>query len=437
MGRGRNYQKINSLTARVMLNPYYTHDSQPRNNTIKYGIILLVAFTSIKLWSFSAISEGLMNIIEIFVLSILFVIAVYNFNKIQTRRSLFKTNVHFFIWLPFLSAFGALVFHHQSLPVSLLVLRANFYWLLYFLLHLFEIPPKKIINLMIVIGCGWILLTSLQQFTYPRYYFYTKDEENHSILRAGVYRFMVLGQQYGLFVLFYFFYRYMITAKLYNLIYVMMGLCGFYFYGTRQFALAAVVCMCVGILFIRSNARFRIIFLTISMFIVTWLISGVFLKFSIKDALFNQYVEMTNEQLQYGDDIRLRSANFYLYEYWPHWLAKFIGNGQAYGKSVYGAEMDMIRAKYHYYRSDVGIIGAYNQFGLFYVLNILWVNFKGLFNKFYSYENRYLKLFYVNSIFLLALSEYYSNGSGIPFYCFIFYLTDKSFEEQLSQQNDA
>lgn len=409
--------------------------AETKNSGLKFGIIVLTTIISLKLWSFNAIDESIMNIIEIGVLCILLVIFLYNVNKIQRHRTLFKANVYLFIAIPFVSAFGALVFHRQPYMVSVMALRIEFYWLLYFILHVFEIPAKKVVNLILVTGCIWIFLTSAQQFTYPTYYFFTRDEENHSIFRAGVYRFMVLGQQYGLFVLFYFFYRYLNTFKIYNMILVMAGLAGFYYYGTRQFAVAAIVCMLVAILFIKASSRFKILFMMVSAIFIVWVFAGIFMAWSLKDTLLNQYVEMTNEQFQYGDDIRLLSIKFYLFEYWPHWIAKIIGNGQSYGTSPYGMEMDLIRGKYHYYRSDVGIIGAYNAFGIFYVINIIWLNIKGLFNKFYTYEGKYLKLFYINSLFLLILSEYYSNGSGIPFYCFILYLTDKSYEEKNSAQD--
>jgi hypothetical protein len=78
----------------------------------------------------------------------------------------------------------------------------------------------------------------------------------------------------------------------------------------------------------------------------------------------------------------------------------------------------------------VGIIGAYNEFGILYVLNMLWVNIKGLKNKFFTYDTKYLKLLFFYSIILLITSQYYSKSTGIPFYCLVFYLIEKSFAEK-------
>lgn len=395
---------------------------EEKKELTKFGIIALAAIVSIKLWSFDEVSGGKLNVLEIPILLSMIAIVLYGYNKIHGQRLLFKYNVHFFIWIPFLSAYGALLYHHQSLSFSLVVLRTNFYWLLYFVLHIFNIPTKRIINLMIFIGAVWIFLTIIQQFTYPHYYFYSRDDNDKSIYRAGVYRFMVAGHQYGDFVLFYFFYNFLITRKITNLVFVFLGLLGFYFYGTRQFALSAVACMCISAFFVKGMHK-------IYMIILLCIAAGVILQY--RDQLFGQYVEMTSEQLKYGDDIRLLSANFFLTEYWPSKLARLIGNGAPYAFSSYGKEITNINLYLHFYRSDVGIIGAFNQFGILYVLNILWLNVKGLAGKYFSYETQYLRLFFLNALILIFLSEYYSKSTVIPFYCFILYLVDKSMEEKI------
>ncbi len=400
---------------------------EDKRQLAKFSIIALTALASIKLWSFSKIKEGEYNLVGMVILLCLIAIILYGYNKIHSNRLLFKYNVHLFLWIPFLSAYGALLFHHQPISLSVLVLRTNFYWLLYFVLHIFDIPKQKIINLLIFIGLVWVFLTIIQQFTYPRYYFFSRDDNEESIYRAGVYRFMVLGHHYGDFVLFYFFYNFLIKRKFKSLLIILFGLIGFYFFGTRQFALSAVACLCISAFFVKGIHR---------IYMVALLIVATLIIINYRDYLFGQYVELTAEQLKYGDDIRLLSANFFFSEYWPNKLAKIIGNGQAYATSQYGKEMLNINLYFHYYRSDVGIIGAFNQFGILYALNILWLNIKGLTGKYYTYENRYLILFFLNALLLIVLSEYYSNPAVIPFYCFILYLTDKSLEEKkLIEQN--
>jgi hypothetical protein len=164
----------------------------------------------------------------------------------------------------------------------------------------------------------------------------------------------------------------------------------------------------------------------ISMFFV-----GVIL-ISLSSILFAGYIELTQEQVGSAEeDIRELSAEFYLYEYWPHWSATILGNGLPHPESTYGSEMAYLNDPIGFYRSDVGLIGAFNAFGLFYILNILWVNIKGVRKKYYTKETNYLRLFFLHTLLLVVISEYYSYFSTIPFFCITLYLADKAYEEKI------
>ncbi len=307
--------------------------SSVKNTTVTFGFVVLVTLVSINLWSFQAIEHGTFQILEVLVLTALTLVVVTNSRILFNRHLYFKNSVHFFLWIPLLSIFGAYIYHDQQFNLSLLLLRTNFYWLFYFALHAFEISKKQIIQLLIGVGGVWIFLTVVQQFTYPTYYFYSRGEENQSIFRAGVYRYMLSGRQYGLFFLLYFFYKYLTTSKFKNLLLVFCGLIGFYYYGTRQFALGAAACMLVAVLLLRGTAKWKYLLLITVV---------VMLSIPFVDLLFGSYIEMTNQQMEYDDDIRLRSARFFFYEYWPHWGAKILGNGRAHEAVAYGREMDYI-----------------------------------------------------------------------------------------------
>jgi hypothetical protein len=392
------------------------------NEHLKFGFIIFTVLVSINFWSFSLITDEMTKLLEAFVLMCLLLIVLY-YNFILRRRQIFKNNVFFFMLIPLLSAYGALIFHDQSLKLSLIISRVNLFWLFYFVLLIFDIPSERIIKMMILVGLAWASLTIIQQVTYPIYYFYSReDSDSYSIYRGGVYRYMIYGQQYGAFFIFYFFYQYLTKKNSNYLFYVLFGLVGFYCYGTRQFALAALACLFIAIFLVKGKAQ-------LSAVMIILIAAPVLLL--LKDALFAQYIEMTNEQLKYGDDVRQLAAVFFLNEYWPeHWAAKITGNGTPHIYSKYGHEMEIIRLYNHFYRSDVGIIGAYNEFGILYVLNILWVNLKGLKNKFFTNDSKFLKLLFFYSLILLVTSQYYNKSIGIPFYCLVFYLIEKSFEEK-------
>lgn len=386
------------------------------NERLKFGFVVFTILVSLNLWSFQLISENVYNVLEALVILIILVIVLQH-HLILRRDLIFKNSVFLFILIPIVSAFGAYIFHDQSFSLTLLISRLHLLWLFYFVLHYFNFSKEKIIKLIVIVGIVWAAITIIQQFTYPVYYFFSQAEN-----RVGIYRFMVNGQQYGAFFLFYFFYQYLIKKKTNYLLFVLIGLVSFYYYGTRQFAIAAMVCMLLAVFMVRGRAQLNAILV---------LLIVVPILYIYKDVLFTQYIELTTDQIKYGDDIRQLSAKFWLNEYWPnHWIAKITGNGSQHKLSSYGQELELIRIYQGFYRSDVGIIGVYNEFGVLYVFNILLINFKGLRNKYLTYDNKYLKLIFFYSVILLLTSQYYTHPIGIPFYCLIFYLVEKSFEEK-------
>lgn len=400
--------------------------SKPIYIDLKYGFVVFTTLVSIQLWSFTGLDDFVYSVLEMLVLFGLFYFLLVN--RLNHKKLVFRNNVILFICIPLLSSLGAFVFHEQSFGLSLLALRTNFFWLLYIVLHILDIPVRKIINLMIFVGLVWIFLTVIQQFTFPTYYFATKNEnETYYFLRAGVYRFMLNRHHYGVFIVLFFFYNFLITKRLYNLYFVAIGLVGFYYYGTRQFAVAVLACMGYTMFLIKGRSRFLAI---------SSLAACVFLLLMYKDTLFGEYLEMTNNQLEKDDDIRLIAAHFFFYDYWPHWFAMVTGNGIPHYLSSYGMEVNDLKVTYRLFRSDVGIIGAFNQYGILYIVNILWLIIKGLRNRYYTPKTKYLKLIFLNLLILLPLSEFFGNGSAIPFFCFILYLVDKSFENKHEEEAD-
>jgi len=390
---------------------------------VKFAFVVIATLVSINLWSFLIIPDAVFDGLKFLLLiALIAIVLIYDRNNDITEK-LFQTNVRLLIWLPILSSFGAFLFHDQSFTLSLLILRTNFFWLLYFVLHLFNISPKKIIQLILFVGFVWIFLTVIQQFTYPAYFFSNRNEEdNYDFYRAGVYRFMIDQHQYGLFVILYYYNRFLKKRTFKPLIPVLLGLVGYYYYSGRQYALAAVACLFLATLTTKGTFK---VYATCALAAIA---AGLFL---FKDVLFADYVEMTNEQLNSDDDVRLVAAKFFLFDYWPHWITTIIGNGYENYKSSYGKEMLYINQVKLLFRSDIGIIGMFNMFGIFYVINVLWLNFKGLSNKYYSSNTSYLKYVFIYSLLLLPLSEGYSVPSGaVPFFCFIFYLADKAYEEK-------
>lgn len=392
-----------------------------KKDNLKYFVVCSITLLSIRFWSFQAIPDSVYDIID--VLTIISLTAIYIFEKIKqhkTNHLIFGKSIFFFIFLPFVSAIAAYAYHDQSYLSSILALRMNLLWLFYFLLHFYNPSVKRIITLILVIGCVWAVLTIVQQFTYPYYIFYTRsDNEKGSFLRAGIYRFMLYRHHYGLFIVLYFFYQYLAHEKTSSLWYVALGLVGFYFFGTRQFLAVTLILMGLMPLFLKKGKR------SIALFSV-FLVVGLVIIFA--NTLFDKILTLTLDDFQ-EDNIRLMSIDLYLNKYWPDdYFSRVIGNGTNYfANTKYGKEITNFEQELGLYRADIGVIGTYNEFGMIYIVNILVFNFVGIKDKYYTKDTKFLKLFFICSLLLLPLSVYYSNPSAIPFFCLICYLVDKSY----------
>jgi hypothetical protein len=393
-----------------------------KRKTITTAFVWIVVLVSLNLWSFRIIGDNIYKQLEALICALLVVIVLFNLNIFKQKGHFFKINVLLFLLLPLLSVYGAHIYHDQPIHLSLLLYRLNIFWLFYFVLHLFNIDKEKIIRIIIIVGVIWCFLTIVQQFTYPYYYFYIRGDDRTSFYRDDIYRFMLAGEVYGLFMLIYFFYKYTTTQKMYNLLFVVLGLLAFYFYGTRQVAAAVIVVIFLSLFYIKGLSKLQY-------FILLPIIGALVINF-LQPSLLKNYIESTSTQLDDDNYIRFLAADFYLNDYWPHWSAKIIGNGRHHQDSSYGEEMANIISVFDFWRSDVGIIGTFNTYGILYVLNIFWVNIKGMFLKIKSQRDKYLKLFFFYFFMLLILSENYSNGTVIPFLCLIFYLVDKSIAQE-------
>lgn len=395
-----------------------------------YFFIVLLTIVSIRAWSFQSIPESIYDALELIVIFFLVFFVWVNYKKIKGKKLIFKDNVVLFMLIPVISIFGAFVYHDQPFYLSLLILRTNFYWLFYFLLHIYNVPVKKLIGLMTFVGIVWATLTIVQQFTYPVYYFFTRtddEETGKSILRAGIYRFQLSRYDFGEFVAIYFFDKFLRTKIFKYLLYVLFVLIGFYYFGTRQFAIALILVI-IMTAFMQSGKTkvLAIIFIAI---VATFLIF-------YRDVLFSKFIELTSDQFNDKDgDVRILCAQYFMFEYWPHWTAVFLGNGRAHGISSYGLELKNTATGLGFYLSDIGIIGSFNEFGIFYILNVIAFNIKGLRKRYYLEEDKYLRLFFYYSIIILVLVTSYSNGRSIPFYCFLLYFVDKSYEKKLAQKS--
>src|SRR5207253_3095593 len=113
----------------------------------------------INFWSFQGVSEDIFNILEVLAMAAIVAIVCFNTRAFLYKNLVFKKFVLLFFFLPFLSVIGANIFHDQPINLSLLLLRSNLVWLLYFVLHIYNVSPQKILKFVLFVGTVWAFLT--------------------------------------------------------------------------------------------------------------------------------------------------------------------------------------------------------------------------------------------------------------------------------------
>ena len=370
-------------------------------------------------WSFTLFSIQFYKLLEMVAIGYMVTICILKRRSISIREMHFWKYVLWFMLLPWLSIIPAYFVHEQSPLLSAYMLRYELVWLFYFVLHIQNPPPEDILKLVVWFAVIWACLLLVQQVTYPYYWFATRganDFMGNSVeVRNGVYRYATTGYSIALIALFYSFQRMILGKKRRFLQITIFTTClvGVYLLMTRQLLFAVAVSLAIANLYVKQLPyKVRIT--------VGILLAGV-LVFSFSDALFG--VLLTKTQAQFDDNIRYQSSHFFLFEYWQSFLDVVFGNGVEHESSKYGQELLFYKTFYGYYRSDVGIIGKLNGYGLLYVLAFILFSFN-LFFKYFKHLFLYQKLFFIASYIPLLMIFPLTNSFSILAFVLVLYLCD-------------
>jgi hypothetical protein len=339
---------------------------------------------------------------------------------------LFAPYVNGIIIFTILSAIPASLFHNQSIPLSLLASRIVLFLLIYHLLHKIKIDVKKLEKLIIYFGFGWVCLIYLQQVIYPTILFSVSEVDlktnQMGFETRGVNRVMITGIRYGVFFVFVYWKKIQNKFNLKEFTLFLFSFGAIILTATRQIIIGVGVMIVFDLLYeLRINFSKRIGF-------AITLISLFILLFPIWGNIVLKLIEISKEQdVTSGEYIRFVEINYFLFEYWPHWITYFLGNGWEHAYSSYGQEMqNYIEKTLRLFRSDIGLIGALNKFGIFYVVCILLIYFKTIFQ---FPKNSYPPYIRIMFIYLILTSftggNFFERASSIVFISLLLYIIDK------------
>ena len=152
--------------------------------------------------------------------------------------------------------------------------------------------------------------------------------------------------------------------------------------------------------------------------------------------IFITLIQVSEKQAEnFEDDIRIRAAKFFLTDFFPNTLAYFFGNGQHHPRSMYGQYVFSYALYPRYFQGDIGLIGDFSKYGLFFAIGALWLLFKA-FRSPVNPEYFYIKYRLILYILVLPFSGFFSSPSAIAELCIFMYIIDNSIHELKEKSQD-
>ncbi|MDL2323265.1 hypothetical protein LJC52_04680 [Bacteroidales bacterium OttesenSCG-928-A17] len=386
---------------------------------------LLIVFT--EFYKFQPLMD-FFRVLQFFITVVLF---IYCFNTVKTHRSIFSFPILLIILSVLFSIFPANFGWGQSFVASLKVIPKYLAYILFFFLVNSNYSIKRVEKIMLFFSALYVILYLFQLANHKTLIF--GDWTSTGVVR-GIVRIIFAGEGFMFFALAYYFNKVMLgERKYYNLFILGIFTLIMFMQVTRQYILAFAIMVMLGLL------RKTKIYVKILAFILVIVAFNIYQYSShpmiagIRDAQVED-VELKDEY------IRVIAGKYFLTEMAPNKFTAVFGNGVP-GNSSYGSFCNDLALDDKFYFVDLGLIGAYAMFGIFYVLGYLLIAFKTI-----KYdpgrEGEYLR-YYLLMIFIMSLtsgsvlSSGYMASLAVVLYLYEKYYTQKQEEEEEEGEEEA
>jgi hypothetical protein len=391
------------------------------NRRINNLLVVLIILCSTSFFNLKALgpAEKAIDIIGIVLILVFLVL-----HMVYAKQAAMKHQFSVFISLIFLSFFTSLVManydHDQGIPQTLYAQRALFYYLFYYLLHQLRMRPRDLEWIIISFGILHGVLFLVQYMAYPKILF-----DTFILVDRGTIRIYLAGSDYLAICFFMSIMAFLRTNRPRYLLFMLMSFSIFVILGGRQTMALMAFVLVLAVLFSKKvKSRFGITFL---------IAAGVVLIFILFQPIFNEMLHASKSNTSEGSNyIRIKASQYFLTEFYNSPFAYLFGNGAPGNGTAYGREIDQLIRSQHYYLSDIGIIGLFVMYGLFFVIGNLGIIFKTLRIHF---QDKYLYIKYIFIGFMLSLltGAGFGNMDFICSVCCLLYIVDVSCH----QSNDS
>lgn len=324
----------------------------------KYIILLIIYLCTLKFFQIRTLSN--FTIYACLYSTLLYLICAYVINKRKLQISLHSEfgvkYLNFFLICCFVPCIGSLLFWNARISDLFFVVLPNLSLLIYYYLHSNRYSEKVIINVLSLLAFSRIIITIIQQYTYPNIWFgaplYNNDELLFDI-RSGIIRYYLsLAFWFNVLLSFYYFNHLIKKFSKKYLFYFLITIIGIYIDQSRT--MMVLCCLIYFYIYIRNIHD-------MSKYSNKIIIVIAFLCIIYFNFLFNDLFEQTQEDLNEAY-VRLLSYKIFLFDFWANPLAIIIGNGYPV-PGAYTRTLEQF-ADFTVFREDVGIVGALNQYGI-------------------------------------------------------------------------
>jgi hypothetical protein len=338
--------------------------------SLKYFLIWVITLTSLKFYTlFIPYGAGKVAV----VISLIIVLIFFFIHLIYGRVEQFKKGFTIPILILFLglliSSVAGAYFHDQNTLTSLLTQNEFYLFMFYFLLHQLKPDPAKLLKMFMVLAYVYCFIYFVQYMIFPKIILSTSV-----FMDRGTIRIFMPGAAFLFTAYFLCLMRFYIYKKIKYLLYIIPMLIIVLLLGTRQILASIALLTMLSILLSRAikSKAVMVFVIVLCMIPFYFLFQGIFL----------QMFEVTQkESSSMEDNIRYRAAYYFLVEFNNNKTWMLTGNGMPNVKSDYGRFIETLSANLGYYQGDIGIIGDFVKFGIFFVIGNLLIYFKLIVSK--------------------------------------------------------
>jgi len=377
-------------------------------------LVTLVVFGSIAFFEPSVLNRQQISSIQMVIVGIILVFTILHiiYDHSTKIRPGFSFEILLIVLSVILSIFGAYAYHNQNFTITLYAQRTVYFFLFYYFLHQVKPDPEFLKRLVIAVAIVYAVIYIVQWAAYPLQLFGAKMFKDRNTIRIDI-----PGTAFAVTAYYIAFMKFLKTSHYKYILLMMLLLVVFTLLGTRQ--LIAPVFLISLIIVVRSKRIQSKVVLTLIA-----VISLIPLYFIFQE-IFDAMMEVTKQQsISVNENVRIKAASFSLYHFAPNKWSFLTGNGAYSSHSSYGISIENYSKLFGYYLADIGIIGEYILYGIFFIIAELIILFR-LALRHYHEDFQFIRYVAYSVFFSLFVSAgIFGSSEGIMVVCLLLYLTD-------------